>query len=109
MAIRCPGLSIQRSTSRRSGMQSATRPVRACPLNMQMGWAVLLLPALMLLGCARNQPSREPEAAYARPDSCRSCHTQIAESYQHVAMSQSLYRPTPGNVIEDYRQNNHFY
>jgi len=24
-------------------------------------------------------------------------------------MARSLYRPTPANVIEDYRRNNHFY
>jgi predicted CXXCH cytochrome family protein len=85
------------------------RPPQVYLNNLMHSRALRLLPALMLLGCVRNQASREPEAAYVRPDSCRPCHAQIAESYQHVAMSRSLYRPTPGNVIEDYRRNNRFY
>jgi hypothetical protein len=66
--------------------------------------SMLLAAALMLTSCARL-----PEPAYVPSENCRACHAQIAERYQHVAMARSLYRPTPGNVIEDYQTINHFY
>jgi len=65
---------------------------------------MLFAAALMLTACARR-----PEPAYVPSENCRACHAQIAERYQHVAMARSLYRPTPGNVIEDYQTINHFY
>ena len=74
-----------------------------------MRWVILLLAALGPLGCSRKQAPSTPEFVYAPPDSCRACHAQIADSYQHVAMARSLYRPTSGNVIEDYQKDNHFY
>src|SRR5437867_4075463 len=72
--------------------------------------AILLSTAAMLvLGCTRDRTSRPPQASYAPAGSCRTCHAAITESYEHVAMARSLYRPASGNVIEDYRTHNHFY
>jgi predicted CXXCH cytochrome family protein len=68
-----------------------------------------LVSALLFAGCARDKPATPPESAYAPSGDCRTCHAEIADRYRHVAMARSLYRPTPGNVIEDYRRNNHFY
>src|SRR5947207_1665440 len=68
-----------------------------------------LLVSTLLAGCARHEPATPPESAYAPSETCSTCHAEIAGRYRHVAMARSLYRPTPGNVIEDYRRNNHFY
>ena len=70
---------------------------------------ILLASTLLFVGCARQKPVPQPESAYAPTGGCKTCHAEIAGQYQHVAMARSLYRPTPGNVIEDYRRNNHFY
>src|SRR5262245_47924569 len=59
-----------------------------------------------LLSCTQKPA---PEASYVPPDTCRTCHAEIAATYQHVAMARSLYRPTVPNVIEDYHKNNSFY
>jgi hypothetical protein len=58
---------------------------------------MLLVAVGLLPGCAPNKVSRPPESTtestYAPSDSCRACHAEIAESYGHVAMARSLYRP----------------
>jgi predicted CXXCH cytochrome family protein len=64
---------------------------------------------LLFAGCARYQPTPPAESAYAPSGECSKCHAEIADRYRHVAMARSLYRPTPGNIIEDYRRNNQFY
>ena len=46
---------------------------------------------------------------YVDPQLCQPCHSDIHDSYRKVAMGRSFYRPSPGNVIEDYSVNNHFY
>ena len=46
---------------------------------------------------------------YVDPLLCQPCHSDIHDSYRKVAMGRSFYRPSPGNVIEDYSVNNHFY
>ena len=48
-------------------------------------------------------------ARYVDPQLCQPCHSDIHDSYRKVAMGRSFYRPSPGNVIEDYSVNNHFY
>jgi predicted CXXCH cytochrome family protein len=69
----------------------------------------LLVSMLLVAGCARRKPTAAAQSDYAPSESCRGCHTAIADRYQRVGMARSLYRPTPGNVIEDYRRNNHLY
>ena len=46
---------------------------------------------------------------YVDPQLCQPCHSDIHDSYRKVAMGRSFYRPSVGNVIEDYSVNNHFY
>jgi len=69
----------------------------------------LVASALLFVGCAPYKPAPPAESAYAPSGECKTCHVAIAQSYQHVAMARSLYRPTRGNVIEDYTRNNHIY
>lgn len=45
---------------------------------------------------------------YVRDDGCRRCHPARFDSFQHVGMSQSMRRPAPEVMIEDF-ENNHFY
>src|SRR5215471_8442588 len=47
---------------------------------------------LLCVGCARFKPAPAPESAYAPSGACGACHAEIADRYQHVAMSRSLYR-----------------
>src|SRR5579862_2946473 len=71
-----------------------------------------MLPALLwlaLAACSHRAAAPAPPAAYAPAQSCRGCHADVAETYSHVAMARSLYRPTPANVIEDYRGHNQFF
>lgn len=49
------------------------------------------------------------EAGFAGAASCAECHKNIVESYNHIAMGRSLYRPTSDNIIEDYDDHNEFY
>jgi len=39
---------------------------------------------------------------------CASCHARIVEAYQRSGMSRSLYKPSPANTIEDYRNRHDF-
>jgi Tetratricopeptide repeat len=39
---------------------------------------------------------------YAADAACGECHADRAQSYSHVAMSRSFYRPHPANLIEDF-------
>ena len=39
---------------------------------------------------------------YVEDRVCASCHRDLADSYQEVAMSRSFYRPRPANFIEDF-------
>jgi predicted CXXCH cytochrome family protein len=39
---------------------------------------------------------------YVSDAACKSCHAGIVQSYQHVGMSKSFYRPRPDDVIEDF-------
>jgi predicted CXXCH cytochrome family protein len=86
---------------------------------MRWVWVPLVLAAL-LAGCVRKSRSQEAasangalQAAYAPRESCAACHSEIAESYQHVAMARSVFRPGapsgPANMVEDFRRNNHFF
>jgi predicted CXXCH cytochrome family protein len=70
---------------------------------------LLVSTTLLVVSCGRQRTVSSAESDYAPSESCRTCHAAIAENYRDVAMARSLYRPNPGNVIEDYRRNNHFY
>lgn len=50
-----------------------------------------------------------PEAGFAGAATCAECHKNIVETYNHIAMGRSLYRPTSSNIIEDYDEHNEFY
>lgn len=39
---------------------------------------------------------------YVNDAACASCHAGIVQSYRHVGMSKSFYRPRPDDVIEDF-------
>ncbi|HEY2091089.1 MAG TPA: tetratricopeptide repeat protein [Thermoanaerobaculia bacterium] len=57
-----------------------------------------MLPATLLtLAIAASIPS-----GYVDDVSCGSCHAKIVQTYQHVGMSKSFYRPRQGDAIEDF-------
>ncbi len=41
-------------------------------------------------------------SGYVDDVSCGSCHAKIVQSYQHVGMSKSFYRPRQSDAIEDF-------
>lgn len=41
-------------------------------------------------------------AGYVDDVSCGSCHANVVQTYQHVGMSKSFYRPRQGGAIEDF-------
>ncbi len=47
-------------------------------------------------------------AGYVPDETCGACHSDKAQTFQHVGMSQSFYRPSADRVIEDF-DDNHFY
>jgi tetratricopeptide (TPR) repeat protein len=40
---------------------------------------------------------------------CAGCHRDVWETYRRTAMGRSFYRPSPENMIEDFRDKNTFY
>ncbi len=44
---------------------------------------------------------------YVEDRVCGSCHPDLFESYQEVAMARSFYRPRPENLIEDFESSYH--
>lgn len=50
-----------------------------------------------------------PSLQYLDSQLCQTCHAEIYQSYQKVAMGQSFYPPSFENVVEDYTSSNHFY
>lgn len=52
---------------------------------------------LLLLAVALAQP-----AGYADDALCGDCHREHAQSYQHMGMAKSFYRPRPERLIEDF-------
>lgn len=46
---------------------------------------------------------------YVPDASCRECHALICDSYQHVGMARSAYRPTVDNIIEDYEHGTYYH
>ena len=50
-----------------------------------------------------------PEAGYIGSQACAECHQGITNSFNHIAMGRSLYRPTVDNIIENYDTDNEFY
>lgn len=70
-----------------------------------------VFPAALLActGAAAGQAGHAAEG-YVPDRQCATCHRAIYESYQHVGMARSFYRPDPGNVIEDLAAgSNHFH
>ncbi|HEX7190504.1 MAG TPA: hypothetical protein VF381_02925, partial [Thermoanaerobaculia bacterium] len=50
-----------------------------------------------LFAVAASVPS-----GYVDDVSCDSCHAKIVQTYQHVGMSKSFYRPRQGDAIENF-------
>lgn len=46
---------------------------------------------------------------YADDAVCAGCHRELAESYKQVGMSQSFYKPRPGNLIEEWNAPPYFH
>ena len=81
------------------------------PLSTLLGIAVLLVACIFLVGqdavCQASKADAAPQ--YLDPQACQPCHGEIYQSYLKVAMGRSFYKPSPGNVIEDYTTNNQFF
>ncbi len=54
-------------------------------------------------------PTTGAAAGYVPDSTCALCHGDKAESFSHVAMSKSFYRPSPDNVIEDFTNSHYFH
>jgi tetratricopeptide (TPR) repeat protein len=63
-------------------------------------WHILFLAILL--------PLAADGAEYAPAGVCAECHSAIDRAYRRTGMARSLYRPTPANTIEDYRDRNEF-
>ena len=64
-----------------------------------------------LLNHNRPSPSYEylnmtPEVKYVGDEACSTCHLEIFRSYKQTGMGMSFYKPTTGNVIENFKSNN---
>jgi predicted CXXCH cytochrome family protein len=59
------------------------------------------LAAAALQGVAGAQSGNAPV--------CAGCHRDVWETYRRTGMGRSFYRPSPENMIEDFRDKNTFY
>ena len=67
---------------------------------MKSSPALLLLIPAFILGAAFWHSGQDPEpllvsgkdAGYVNAESCRPCHSDIYETYQHTGMGRSFYR-----------------
>ena len=57
----------------------------------------------------RAQPPPQAKSGYVNSAACAGCHSEIAKSYRLTGMARSLYRPDPGNTVEDYATHNQIY
>ena len=80
-------------------------------LSTSLVMAALLAGCIIVAGQDGVHQASETDVApgYLDPQTCQPCHAEIYRSYQKVAMGRSFYKPSPGNVIEDYTANNHFF
>ncbi|MDE2756780.1 MAG: tetratricopeptide repeat protein, partial [Acidobacteriota bacterium] len=80
-------------------------------ITRRVGWAALGLFCLAWLwpSAGHTRSGQNPADSPLSSQVCQSCHAEIYESYEDVAMARSFYRPTPDNVIEDYTRENHFH
>ena len=60
---------------------------------------------LLALGCCLVSLQAAPPNQYVDAKQCAACHPQIAANYRLTGMSRSLYRPSPANTVEDYKNN----
>ena len=49
------------------------------------------------------------EEGYLNPDSCKPCHLETYQNYQHTGMGQSFYRMNSKKEIEDWTHNSLYY
>ncbi|HEY1948642.1 MAG TPA: tetratricopeptide repeat protein [Bryobacteraceae bacterium] len=63
---------------------------------------------LLALSCCLVSLQAAPANQYVDAKKCAVCHPQIAANYRLTGMSRSLYRPSPANTVEDYKNNPEF-
>jgi Flp pilus assembly protein TadD len=77
-----------------------------------MRLAILLAVSSFLIAC-QSKPTQRAEvpraAAYADPQSCATCHAEIAATYARTGMARSFYKPTSTNTVEDYSRANRYF
>ncbi|HWY47781.1 MAG TPA: cytochrome c3 family protein, partial [Bryobacteraceae bacterium] len=71
--------------------------------------AGIVLGTLAVMTYFTRVRAQNEEGGYVRPETCASCHRQIAETYRRSGMARSFYRPSPANTVEDYTENNTYY
>ena len=84
---------------------------------MKSSLALFLLIPVFVLGAAfwQSGPRQErlyvagSDAGYVSAESCRSCHAEIYETYQHTGMGRSFYRMRLEKAVEDWTGNNVYY
>lgn len=70
--------------------------------------AVILCGVLYLWRAQRSRPAAllTAHSDYVDSAQCEECHAEITATYRKTGMGRSFYKPTPGNVIEDYTKHN---
>jgi predicted CXXCH cytochrome family protein len=57
----------------------------------------------------RAEPVRiEAQNRYVNPNTCAGCHPAQAKTYRQTGMGRSWFRPTPANMVEDFKKHNTF-
>jgi tetratricopeptide (TPR) repeat protein len=71
-----------------------------------------ILCSLFLTGAAifatAAPPQAPPANEYVNSSTCANCHSAIYKSYRSTSMGKSLFRPTPSNTVEDYKEKNQY-
>lgn len=55
-----------------------------------------------------SRPVSLPASNYAGSAACAECHAEIAESYRHHPMANSMWNVSTASELEDYRENTSF-
>ncbi|TFB13816.1 tetratricopeptide repeat protein [Candidatus Marinimicrobia bacterium MT.SAG.4] len=50
-----------------------------------------------------------PEVKFVGDEACSACHLEIFKSFKRTGMGMSFYKPSTGNVIENFKSNNRVY
>src|SRR5579863_6624015 len=92
-------------------MVEFSRRIRVSTLkrNMWLPAASVAVCATVVVLSAPQKPAPEIPTGYVDSVACQSCHSEIFRSYRITGMARSLYRPSPENMVEDFKNHNSLY